>query len=74
MLEINGRWFYKSPACKYVDLMPAFFENRLDGEAELELKIFCPPASGENEPGAIDCYTEITKLPKIRIDYEPCLP
>lgn len=74
MIEINGRWFYKSPSCHYVDLMPAFFENRLSGETDLTLKIFCPPASGENEDGAIDCYTTITKLPKIRIDYEPCIP
>lgn len=74
MLELNGRWFYKSPKCRYIDLMPAFFDNRLDGEKELNLKIFCPPASGENEPGAVDCFTTLTKLPRLRIDYEPCIP
>lgn len=74
MIELNGRWFYKSPCCKYIDLMPAFFENRLSGKTELTLKIFCPPASGENEDGSIDCYTTLSKLPKIRIDYEPCIP
>ena len=37
MLEINGRWFYKAPKTKTIDLMSAFFENRLSGETELTL-------------------------------------
>lgn len=74
MLEINGRWFYKSPKCKYIDLMPAFFENRLDGETDLTIKMFAPPANGENEPGATDYYAVIDKLPKIRVEYEPVVP
>ncbi|MCD7784025.1 MAG: hypothetical protein LUH18_00315 [Oscillospiraceae bacterium] len=74
MIELNDRWFYKSPKAKYVDLMPAFYENPLDGKTKLSLKIFCPPATGENESGAIDSYATIEKLPKIRIAYEPCIP
>lgn len=74
MLEINGRWFYKSPKCHYIDLMPAFFDKKLEPNASLDLKIFAPPASGENAPGEIDSYTVIEKLPKIRIDYEPPIP
>ncbi|MDR2559412.1 MAG: hypothetical protein LBC86_07725 [Oscillospiraceae bacterium] len=79
MLEINGRWFYKAPKAKTIDLMPAFYNNRLSGKTELSLKIFAPPASGENNPadGAdwhINSYTTITKLPDIRIRYEPCEP
>ena len=75
MIEINGRWFYKSPQTKFVDLMPAFFENRLDGEKDITMKIFAPPASGENdlsaEDGMFNCYARIEKLPKIRILYTP---
>ena len=74
MLEINGRWFYKSPNCHYIDLMPAFFDKKIELNASLTLKIFAPPASGENAPGEVDCYSVIEKLPKIRIDYEPPIP
>ncbi len=79
MLEINGRWFYKSPKAKTIDLMPAFYENRLNGAADLTLKIFAPPASGENDPkdGAdwqTNSYTTISKLPDIRIRYEAVSP
>ena len=79
MLEINGRWFRKSPKVKTIDLMSAFFDNRLDGETELTLKIFAPPASGENTPAdggdwQTNSYTTITKLPDIRIRYEATEP
>ncbi len=79
MLEINGRWFYKSPKAKTIDLMPAFYENRLRGAADLTLKIFAPPASGENDPKdgkdwQTNSYTTITKLPDIRIRYEAIEP
>ncbi len=79
MLEINGRWFYKSPKAKTMDLMSAFYENRLSGETELTLKIFAPPASGENTPADGDdwrtnSYTVINKLPHIRIRYEAVEP
>ncbi|MBQ9383090.1 MAG: hypothetical protein IJT87_02515 [Ruminiclostridium sp.] len=79
MLEINGRWFYKSPKAKTIDLMPAFYENRLNGAKDLTLKIFAPPASGENDPKdgkdwRTNSYTAITKLPDIRIRYEAVEP
>ncbi len=75
MIEINGKWFYKSPNAKVIDLMPAFFEKPLSGSAELTLKIFAPPASGENdlsiEDGMFNAYATVEKLPKIRILYTP---
>ena len=75
MIEINGKWFYKSPKAKVIDLMSAFYENRLEGAKDLTLRIFAPPASGENdlsaEDGMFNCYQTIEKLPKIRIEYEP---
>ncbi len=77
MLELNGKWFYKAPNTKVVDLMAAFFEKPLSGAANLELKLFAPPATGENdlsrEDGLFNSYTTIEKLPKIRILYSPVL-
>ncbi|MBO6231924.1 MAG: hypothetical protein J6O50_15300 [Ruminiclostridium sp.] len=76
MLEINGRWFYKSPKVKTIDLMSAFFGRHIEDGTGLTLKIFAPPASGENSPAdgddwQLNSYTTITKLPKIRVRYEP---
>ncbi len=75
MLEINGKWFYKSPKAKTIDMISAFFEKPLDGPCDLTLKIFAPPATGENdistEDGLYNSYTTIEKLPKIRLRLEP---
>ncbi len=75
MLELNGRWFYKAPQTKTVDLMAAFFEKPLEGAADLTLKIFAPPATGENdlskEDGLFSCDTVLHELPKVRIRFEP---
>ncbi|MBR5091322.1 MAG: hypothetical protein IK093_18005 [Ruminiclostridium sp.] len=79
MLELNGRWFYKAPKTKTIDLMSAFFDKPLGEAKEFSLRIFAPPASGENTPEdgedwRINSYTTITKLPSIRIRYEPTEP
>lgn len=78
MIEFNGRWFYKSPETKFVDLMPAFFEKRLSGAADITMKIFAPPATGENdistEDGIYNYYYTIQKLPKLRIRTTPVEP
>lgn len=76
MMEINGKWFYKSPKAKTIDFMSAFYEKPLKGECDMTLKIFAPPASGENDPSqgddwAVNYYSEITKMPDIRIRFEP---
>jgi hypothetical protein len=76
MLEINGRWFYKSPGCKTVDLMYAFFEKPLTAPAELNLHIFAPPASGQNTNNgnpdwATNTYTAVNRLPQVRLRFEP---
>lgn len=75
MMEINGRWFYKAPGTKTVDLMPAFFETPVEPGTKLSLKIFAPPASGENDPAqgedwAVNYYCTINEMPKLRIRYE----
>lgn len=79
MLELNGRWFYKSPMAKTIDLMPAFYEKQLSSAVDLILKVFAPPAAGENDPAqgegwAENYYTTITSLPDIRIRFEPVEP
>ncbi|MCR5586165.1 MAG: hypothetical protein K6F77_01360 [Lachnospiraceae bacterium] len=76
MLEINDYWFYKAPGVKCIDLMSAFFQNPLHGEEDLTLKVFAPPASGENDPSQGEdwqenYYREIKALPVIRTKYAP---
>lgn len=76
MMELNGKWFYKAPETKTVDMMSAFFEKPVDVPCDMTLKIFAPPASGENDPAQgegweTDYYTTMEKLPKIRIRFEP---
>ncbi len=76
VIEINGKWFYKSPKVKYLDLMAAFFDKKIEKNTEMTLKFFAPPASGENDNNGNDdwdtnYYYEVKKLPKIRIIYAP---
>ena len=75
MMEINGKWFYKAPGTKTVDMMSAFFENPIEPGTELTLKIFAPPASGENDPSQgedwqSNYYCTINKMPELRVRYE----
>lgn len=75
MLEINGKWFYKAPSVKTIDLMPAFFENPLTSAKDLELKIFATPKDGVNvndgrEDWDINYYATMTEMPELRIRYE----
>ena len=78
MIELNGHWFYKAPEAKIIDLMPAFFNNKMCVPADTELKIFAPPASGENDlslpDGLYNYYYTLEKLPKIRIRTAPTEP
>ena len=76
MIELNGHWFYKAPGVKCVDMMSAFFKKPLDGAKDMTLKIFAPPASGENDETQGDdwqtnYYTELKSLPQIRIRFAP---
>lgn len=75
MMELNGTWFYKAPHVKTIDLMPAFFKKPIENNTELAIKIFAPPATGENIPEqsedwALNYYTNFTQIPKFRIRYE----
>lgn len=75
MMEINGRWFYKAPEVKTIDLMPAFFEETSMETGEVTLTVFAPPETGENDPSqggdwTLNYYKTIHELPKLRIRYE----
>ena len=78
MIELNGRWFYRSPQAKVIDLMPAFFEKPINAPADMILKIFAPPASGENDlsqpDGMYNYYYTLEKLPEIIIRTSPTSP
>lgn len=71
MMELNGRWFYKAPGTKTIDLIPAFCEKPLDGACELSLKIFATPADGINGDDPLNYFAEMTKMPSLRVRYEP---
>ena len=76
VFEFNGKWFYKKPGVKTIDLMPAFYERPVKGGQELMLRLFAPPADGVNDPSQgedweINYYTRINRLPEFRIRYEP---
>jgi hypothetical protein len=76
MLELDGHWFYKAPGVKIIDFMSVFYQKPLTGACDLTLKLFAPPASGENDPSqgadwTENYYTVIKKLPQIRLRFEP---
>lgn len=78
MMELNDHWFYKAPGVKTIDMMSAFFDNSLTGACDLNLKLFAPPATGENDPSQGEDWTEnyytiVKKLPVIRLRFEPIL-
>jgi hypothetical protein len=78
MMELNGSWFYKKPGVKHIDLMPAFFQNRLTGETVLPLRLFAPPPEGVNDPAQgegweTDFFTTVHRPPHMRIRYAPVL-
>ena len=78
MLEINGRWFYKAPGVTFVDFMPAFFDKKLDGPCTMKLRIFAPPATGENDPSQGEDWQEnyyytLKSLPDVRLRFEPVI-
>ena len=75
MIKVNDRWFYKAPATKRIDLMPAFFDNAVSEEQKVSISIFAPPATGKNEEGQgkdwlENYYCKMQKFPELRIRYE----
>ena len=76
VIEFNGKWFFKGVGVSYIDLMPAFYINPIEGKKIIKLNIFAPPASGENKDNgsadwADNYYTKMNELPDIRLRYEP---
>jgi hypothetical protein len=79
IMELNGRWFYKKPGVKTIDLAPAFFQNRLTGKKELTFRLFAPPPDGINDPAQgqdweINYTAAIQEMPEFRIRYAPAMP
>ena len=75
MVELNGKWFYKAPGTKTIDMMSAFFDKKIDAPCDLTMKIFAPPADGVNvNDGSVDWdinyRTVLEKAPEMRIRYE----
>lgn len=75
MIEINGRWFYKAPGVKTIDLMPAFYKKQIIGQQTISVKLFATPADGENpndgrEDWNYNYYAVMQNPPKFRIRYE----
>lgn len=75
MVELNGRWFYKAPKTKTIDLMSAFFDKAIDAPCDLTMKVFAPPADGVNvNDGSADWDVNyravLNEAPKMRIRYE----
>ena len=76
IMEINGKWFYKAPGVKYVDFMPAFFNKEIKEPCKMNLNIFAPPSTGENDPSqgsdwVNNYYTTINEIPDIRLRFDP---
>jgi hypothetical protein len=74
-IRVNGRWFYKAPRTKTIDLMPAFWEKPVAAGETVTVSIFAPPADGVNpqtdrEDWATNYYAELKSAPTFRIRYE----
>lgn len=74
MMELNGQWFYKKPGVGCIDFMETFYKNSINSPTKVELRIFAPSATGENDlslsDGSMNSYSTVKVLPKIRIEYE----
>lgn len=75
MLCINNHWFYKAPGVKCVDMSGAFFDEPITACTDMNLTIYAPPATGENDPKQgkdwqTNYYRTINRMPRIRIAYK----
>lgn len=75
MIEVNGRWFYKAPGTKTVDLMPAFWDKPVAAGQTVTVSMFATPADGTNpqtdkEDWATNYYVQLQSAPQFRIRYE----
>jgi hypothetical protein len=74
MLELRGRWFYKKPGVRTVDLMSAFFSG--DSPEAAALRVFAPPPDGVNDPAQGDNWevsyaAAMQNPPEFRVRYAP---
>lgn len=75
MIEVNGRWFYKAPGTKTIDLMPAFWDKPVAAGQTVTVSMFATPTDGINpqtdkEDWAVNYYAQLQSAPQFRIRYE----
>lgn len=79
MIELNGKWFYKAPETRVIDLMPAFMDvdaKEVKAGQKVDIRIFATPPTGENpKTKAKDWATNyrviMKESPKLRVRYAP---
>ena len=82
MVEVNGKWFYKAPGVKVIDLMSAFFAkdakpiNYGKNGKNIDVRVFATPATGENpktkaKDWATNYRVKMTECPKLRVRFAP---
>ena len=79
MIEVNGKWFYKAPSTKIVDLMSAFMDvdaKEVKPGQKVDVRIFATPKDGENpqtdaEDWATNYRVVMNESPKLRVRYAP---
>lgn len=76
MIDVDGKWFYKSAGVEVINVIEAFFDRNKNKEPrDIKIRFYAPPADGENpNTGAADWDTEyrtvIKELPMFRMRYE----
>ncbi len=75
MIEFCGKWFYKAPHVKTIDLMPALWHKTWAAGDKLSIRIFATPPEGinpetEREDWNYNYYAQLTKAPDFRVRYE----
>lgn len=79
MIEVNGKWFYKAPTTKIVDLMSAFMDEDakpVKPGQSMDVRIFATPPAGENpktkaKDWATNYRVVMQESPKLRVRYAP---
>lgn len=72
MIAAGNRWVYKKPGVEWVDLTPA--AAVWDVKKPLLIRLFAPPASGENPTGASVVSGKLSQPPQLRLHYDWKIP
>jgi hypothetical protein len=72
MIAAGNRWFYKKPGVEWVDLTTAAAEWGVKNP--FMIRLFAPPASGENPSGASSVSGKLSQAPQLRLHYDWKIP